>query len=329
MPDAPWTGGFQPGADRFAVDGDHTLALAVGSPIISFPFDSDSTAPDIPTVTLVTTPDNPSGFKYVLEYPYNVSELSHISYENFIIEQDFTIAADHFSPLLLNTPYDRWSYAPDYAGILDLERAILVSESQPQDVGNGVVMWRRTYATVPKSRSSYEDITFSFPGIAPTIVGTPTFDTSTLIPTVGVMPVTLNNGSQSYQVDVYCRVQHDFFLVPVGTFAIWSGPDNRFDPAYQIPQFRVFFGRYINETNQVVSSDWVGAFDFANIDGTAETAPALTSVPPPNTGDGSPGDYGIGYNQMVGAAEICVRASVFRPWRGNIMERITYFTVAK
>src|SRR5580698_10015640 len=104
--DAPYTGGFSPGDNQFAVDGVFTQTDPCGPPKISFPLKGDSVFSSQDVLYLEN-----SGDAYVTfplgEYP-NLSPWSP-SQSAFIIEQEFMVAEQAYVPLALNTPYnDEW-----------------------------------------------------------------------------------------------------------------------------------------------------------------------------------------------------------------------------
>lgn len=328
---SPYSGGQFPGQVIFAVDGDHTVAAAIGPPKISFPFEGDSHAPNVYQVVRVLA-TNQSGYKYAFEYLG--ANQDNVCGENFIIEQDFQVAADFFSPLPLNTPYDQFSYAPDYQGNLILALAILVGESPTSEAGAGLVRFTRTYSVIPWPRSTYESHNFSFPATAPVSVGVPNaFDINQL--PVGFDVTILLGGSRQIDTEIVVRVERSFFVLSNGG----GGFPAPFSPEFNDPtspwfiyrKFRVFYGTFVNEVGQVFGRDW--EISFENVDGSAfdPTTQPHNTIPPLITGDaGNDADSGEGYLNMIAAgAEICVRESQIRPWRGNIYEKITLWAAAQ
>lgn len=327
MPDnAPLTGGSAPGADRYYVDGDQTVARPCGPPVITFPFEGDSFNSAANVITLQPA-TNPTGYKYVALPP--AADQEHVCGESFVIEQDFQIAADFFEPLALNSFYSMSESAPDYQGTLLLFDAVLVHESSPKDVDGGMVRWTRTYAVVPPTRNTYDAFQFTFPGYAPTIVGSPKVDLPFLH--LPAMAVELNDGAIPRTVDVVARCEHRFFLVPNGNDSGSITPDQNDQDSmfYVVPQFKVFYRNRYNEMPNAYDFDWVNnvVIGFQDLSGADSDAPAKNTIPP-KTSDNpvNDDDSGVGFLDMIQPGnEVCVKASQFRQWRGNIWEKITLF----
>ena len=68
----------------------------------------------------------------------------------FIEEQRYIIAKSSFARLALNTAHP--SIASCY----------LVAETDPQNIGGGLVEWTRRYATIPATRNEYETYAYTF-----------------------------------------------------------------------------------------------------------------------------------------------------------------------
>ncbi len=307
---APWTGGQSPGAQRFSVDGDHTIAGPDAQPRISFPFDGDSHAPTVDCVTFV--PSVPNGTQGIYgTLPPDPAQTNACG-DTFIIEQEFTIAGDYFEPLAMNTPYDA-SYAPDYVGNIDLNLAILVAESPTTDIGNGIVRWTRTYAVIPPPRNDYETMPFTFPGIANTLNWQNDEDFTGF--------VELSDGRPPIAKTVAVRVQHDFFVIPDGgAFSPDFGDPS--SPFYIIPEF-IVFGNFTWQQMQTVADAYENAAgDWTGLNGDPASAPFNETSPPKSS------DVITGYLDMIGL-EICVKQSEIRRWRGNIYERTTVFAMAQ
>lgn len=324
---SPYSGGNFPGSQVFAVDGDHTVAQPIGVPRISFPFEGDSHAPSVNQVVL-TEASNQSGFKYDIQYLGGGE--SNFNRQSFIIEQDFQVAADFFSPLYLNTLYDTVSYAPNYVGSLFLAVAVLVGESPTQEIGNGMVRWTRTYASIPWPRNSYESHTFTFPATAPASIGIPAH----VLDLPGFDNQVLLGGSHEFTTDVVVRVERQYFMLNnTGAVPDTFSPDI-FDPSspfYIQRKFHVFYGTLINEVGSVFASDFKVNFENVNNTPFNTASQPSNTIPPLLTADaGNDADSGVGYVNMIAAgAEICVRESQFRPWRGNIYEKITLWSRAQ
>lgn len=331
MADAPYSGGFATG-DRFAVDGDFTVPSPIGEPRISYPFEGDSHAPSAKIAVLVQG-NNPSGYKYQIQEQVDDG---NFSVEAFVIEQDFQVAADFYGGIKLNTAYDVDSYAPDYAGSLNLALAVLVNESPTINEGNGLVKWTRTYATVPPTRNSYESYHFTFPGIGPTVVADPVDIVLVDLFPDGTLPQ-LSNGGPPVTTDVVARVEKKFFLLDSGggsPIPFSPNPDDINSDFYIVPKFQVFFGTFFNEVTACADADLISLMTFKKVsDGSDAADIAQNTIPPANSdGVGNDGDSGDSYNDMlatVGGCEICVKQSIFRQWRGNIYERTTLYALAQ
>ena len=70
-----------------------------------------------------------------------------------LIEQDFMIAFSSFAALALGTAHPT------------IGSTYLVSESPLQDMGGGIALWTRNYATVPAARDEFETFNYKFPGL--------------------------------------------------------------------------------------------------------------------------------------------------------------------
>jgi len=165
--DAPYTGGFSPGDNQFAVDGDFTSCDPCGPPKISFPLKGDSVFSSQDVLFYATGNEDyvtiPLG-----EYP-NLSPWSP-SQAAFIIEQDFMVAEANYIPLALNTSYDGdwaigWqSVTSTNYPLPNLTDAILIEEGPLEDMGQGIVKFTRRFATIPPTRNDVEQFVYTFPG---------------------------------------------------------------------------------------------------------------------------------------------------------------------
>ncbi len=108
-------------------------------------------------------------------------------------------------------------------------------------------------------------------------------------------------------------------------------PADRNSSLYQIRPFRVFYGAFVNEVPTIFDHNLLADAEIKNMDGTDGAAPAANTIPPLTaTAAGNDADSGESYATMLtNAVDICVRASTFERWRGNIWRRITYFTRAR
>lgn len=325
-----YTGGSFIGNRLFYVDGDHSIVRPVGTPLVSYPFEGDSHAPGLLTAALVAA-TNPTGFKYALQGP-DLSQ-NNSQHQSFVLEQRFRVAFDFYSPLPLDTPYDIPAYWSTYQGILALSQLILVNESPLSPVDGGFVEWTRTYAVIPKPRNSYESFTFQFPGISPAIIGLNNNDDLKNIPALSLF---YDQGAPINR-DIVCRVERKFFLVHGGNAPLAFSPnyDDPASPFYVVQKFAPFFGNLYNEQQYVFDNDMMGLVDFKDLGGLAKPAPMRNTIPPKSESGANTGDSGIPYlnftdpfQGLIGNAEICVKASQFRPWRGNIMEKTTLYSTA-
>lgn len=120
---------------------------------------------------------------------------------NYVIEQDYVVNADSFSPLALNTPHPT---KPSYK---------LVMETQPQDVGSGAVRFTRTYAQVPSQHDVWTTTAYNFIGFwgyrIPIISANVGFTTYTYAAGVPV-------GRERFMERANMRLQHDYFLIGAG-----------------------------------------------------------------------------------------------------------------
>ncbi len=297
-----------------------------GQARITFPFEGDSHAPTVQIAWLVHA-TNVTARKYQLFDPDPIQTNS--CGDSFIIEQDFQQFKDFFSPLPIGTLYN-FAFWPDYAGTLPIGTAMLISESPTQDLGAGQVRWTRTYATLPLPRNTYESFVFTFPGLFPTVAAQTTDQLIAQIES-GVV----SDGSPSVTAEIIARVEHIFFhLDPGGSYSPNYTDPSRTD--YIVPQFRVFYNTFSNEQPNCYGSSYTGNLTFTKTsDGSPGTRPMKNTIPPVNDTDNE-GDSGIPYanpanpaGALLGTAEICVKQSIIRPWRGNIYEKITLFALAQ
>lgn len=193
---APYTGGSasDPAAKLFHVDGDFTQADPCGPPIISTPFKGDSIPGGKAAAMLVSTA---TGLTYQ-EVPYGTYPIVTTSAANqtaIIIEQEFMVAQAYHSPMPLNTPYNpAWAigWLNTYAS---LESCVLVEEGPLEDVGGGIVKFKRRFANVPQSRNEWESFNYTFPAFT----------------------TTLGKTRQAFNLTYRSRVQFDYILVGTGT----------------------------------------------------------------------------------------------------------------
>lgn len=309
-------------AQTFYRDGNLSSAAPCGQARISFPFEGDSHAP-VNQIAWLVNGTNPTGLKYQL-FPPDPNQ-TNSNESAFILEQDFQQSKDSFSPLPIGTPYDNLTFWPDYAGTLNLLDLVLISESPTTDLTGAQVQWTRTYATIPPPRNTYENFAFTFPGVQPSKLGIQTNTDLANVPGLG----NLFSSGGPIQTEVLARVEHIYFQLIPGSYS-----PNYVDPSqadYIIPTFRVFFNEFYNEQSYLFNSDRQNNTDWINVaDGTTTTAPSKNTIPPASDAVGNDADSGLPYiGGLLHVAEICVKQSVIRPWRGNIYEKITLFALAQ
>jgi hypothetical protein len=309
-PDAPLTGGFSPGGNQFAVDGDFSQFDPCWPPKISFPMKGDSVfskndililgASDYAPIAVGTFPNL---------QPWSSNQRA------MMIEQDFMVALEYYQPMPLNTPYnDAWGIG--WQGQLtngqpteDLSDCVLVEIGETEDMGQGIVKVKLRFANVPPTRNEMESFTYTFPG--------------------------LDNGRNSFTQTVQSRLQYDYFvfddfdilstpLFPEGTRLSGSTglyPPNLILPAqryYTAAVFAISFNNFLDISQAELTNvdeegnpgtipsadDWIGWITNTQ-DGDSK---------PPKTSNGLP-------------PEIIAESSTMRRWFGNIWERRTRFVL--
>jgi len=292
---APYSGGFSPGAQLHSVDGDFTQCDPCGPPEISYPFKGDS-FPGLKSIVLLD-----SSFVYqviALGTGYNVQPFR--SNQSFIvIEQEFMVAEQYYIPMRLNTPY--WlGWSVGWTGYLGLlTNCFLVEEGPLVHVGGGIVVIKRKFASLPDTRNEYESYAYSFPA--------------------------LNNGTNNrfgLNRIVPSRVQYDYFVFD--DLNILSIP--LFNPS------SAMLGRRLNATTGLFPNGIIleeqhyykngGASlnmqvdpDQPLVDGASPTNPSYTEY----------------MSWVSGGHEIVAETSIFGPgaWMGNIYQRKTRFIVPR
>lgn len=191
---------------------------------------------------------------------------------NYLLSQEFMQAQLSFATLALNTAH------PDYTDY------VLVSETEKQPVGGGMVRWMRNYAKVPDS--------YSEPGgnIAYHFIG--------LEGIVGAIGVTSVTGRERFSRNVLVKITRDFFLVGTG------GTHATFQAIPKIAATRYYYG----------------ATPFLDIDYLANAPPFLQASTPSRTqyeamitADAAGED----------SFSIVTEDSVVMRWQGNIYVRET------
>lgn len=209
---------------------------------------------------------------------------------SFYTEQEWIQDASAFKPLKLNTidPTESLCY--------------LVRETDPQDIGGGLVKWQRVYSRIPATRSEYETISYTFPGYMAKL------ETAFQSP-FGVLTAALpfvnpdDPGRVPLARKVTCRVQYDYFLV---------GFNGAYPTASLIPtsegQRFVFGAEWPTNPGQdlpdrILYHSSIAAYSSP----TVEEWRAL----------------------VLSGTEVVAEDSEVRRWRGNIFERSTRYLVAQ
>jgi hypothetical protein len=322
-----YTGGSNPGGQLFYVDGDFTTAAPSGPPSITTPFIGDTIVSSSDIILLASAPGPTSRRDYVnvpVGTGYNQQPL-FANQSTILIEQEFIVAQAYYVPQVLNSPYDvSWSlgWQNTYA---NLEDSILVEEGPLEDIGAGLVKFKRTYSILPPTRSVPETFAYQFPGMT--------------------IPDYLGGGYRSnFSKLVASRVQEDFFL--------WDAVDTA-------TQFSLFpFGPRLNQQTGMNPTGLIIPEQKYYISNDSSIDPVSLNMflDPPVLSDPDPGYPGDGklsgttptasqYTAYVGygdtndargyyftsnqqAAEIVAEPSCLEQWKGNIYRRRTRFVVA-
>ena len=308
-----YSGGPNVGDNVFYVDGDFRFTQPCGPPRISHPFVGDSASGGRQVVHLAPDAGSPLGYNWFpvpLGVAPNIQSVA-INQTNFIIEQDFVVAAGWYVPLPLNTPYDPslsagWNLGGDNP-FQNLARAVLVSEGPLEDIGAGLVRFRRVYSTVPNIRNVFEQFTYNFIGYAPT------FFTS-----AASQWGSLSDGRPRFPFAVKSRLQFDYFIIDPGALSGYVEAVNSVDEI-QLLLAQAYL--YINGFQGVDV-----LFDESQAPESGDFAGAGITLPSPNQTTPSLTQY---LDWVDNGYELVAEASVLRPWLGNIYERITRFVVAQ
>jgi hypothetical protein len=322
IPNAPYTGGASPGAQLFFVDGDWSRIEPCGPPIISTPFTGDTILANNDIVLLS------SAGQYVLVplgEGYNLQP-AVANQATIVIEQEFMCALAAYVPTPLNSSYNTvWSigWQGNYS---DLGSCVLVEESALEDVGGGMVKFKRTYATIPFTRSEPESYPYQFPGLG------------------------YSNGKYrpSFVRPVNSRVQYDFFLydfdnIATGFAVFPNGPvlnqQTGMNPVGLILPEQRYYGysadNYVNPDGSIGSESAVANNIFLPSGAQLQNP---SDPNDPNTGSIPPtyqylewvqgNDSGDNFTSNGLPAEIVAETSVLVKWKGNIYMRKTRFVVA-
>jgi hypothetical protein len=324
---APYYGGYAPGNQLFAVDGDFTICEPCSLPEISYPLKGDSILstsdivifyPEVPQYSLVSLGTFPN------IAPWSANQVAAI------LEQEFVVAFSAYIPTRLNTQYNP-AYAlgsiyaqeswkgqfGDSVGTFSLDEFILVEEGELRDIGAGLCRFKAKWAILPPTRSEIEQYGATFPGLS-------------------------TNGTVSrpqYTRNVMSRIQYDYFVFddwdilsqsPYGYFALFTDSD---------------YGRRLNSATGLYPNGLIlpvmQYFASSNI----ETAYGnFIGIPTETLTDGDPSDptsatvpqateylqWATGLSTNDGTpAEIVIESSTFTRWMGNIWERRTRFVQAQ
>lgn len=185
---APLTGGYSPGADRYAVSGDHSFATPTTPPIVTNIFRGDSTV-NTSDIVLLDNVDTMSYVRVPLNTGANVQPYA-ANQSAIVFEQEFSVAQEHYIPLPLNTPYwIGWSIGWQNTYV-NLAECFLVEETTLIPLGAGISRFTRKFANLPPSRNVPGSWNHTFPA--------------------------LDYGASSIRFPlqriVNSRVQHDFYL---------------------------------------------------------------------------------------------------------------------
>lgn len=286
---APLTGGFDPGGQRFAVDGDFSVVTAVSAPRITFPFDGDSVFSDRNIVYL----DSGSYQQFALGVYPNLQPWS-ANQTAMILEQDFVVAEQYFLASHLNSLYNP-IFAIGWTGEFDdglamagLGGLILVKEGNPEPIGAGLVAFTARWASIPQTRNRLEQFAYNFIGFA---------------------------NRARFSKCVNSRLQFDYFVFD--DYNVLGTP--LFTPGGGGVRLNASTGLYpdgliLNEQRYFLLTDnYADQDELFDFDGTDGTVP-------------SESEYKV---FIGSGAEIVVESSTLSQWMGNIYERRTRFVLAQ
>ena len=313
---APYIGGFSPGAQLFAVDGDFTNCQPEGIPEISYPFKGDSILSQNDIV--IFHPDVPAFANVRLGiwtnfHPWNANQ------QSAVLEQDFVVAQSAYIPMRLNTPYDpAWAIAwkgkfGDGASTVDLGQFFLVEEGELKDIGGGICKLHRKFATLPYTRCEIEQFAYTFIGIDQGQIQRP-----------------------QYTQNVQSRIQYDYFIFDDYGVLAANGIDfdnfNNGGPLLDastglypngliLPVMQYFANSNISTSYGIYVGTPIDILtDGDPTDPTTATLPSATDYL----------GYCTGLNTSNGqAAELVAESSTMTRWMGNIFERRTRFVLAQ
>lgn len=294
MFDAPLSGGFSPGARRYAVDGNFDNAWPCAAPEVYCPFDGDS-GPSVYPIVLLDRSIAPPDFALVnIGTGFNIQPLNP-NQSAIVIEQEFMVAAEANYQLPLNTLYDpAWSVGWGNA-YQNLENCFLVEESALVPIGGGIARFKRKFANLPANRNDYESYSATFPALD---YGSDT------------------NKRFGFSRIVNSRIFREFFvfddldLLPLALYP--AGHRINTGTASSYPVMWEQFQGFAADANAVAN--------YQLLDPDAALAD--------DTGSGATHPSYSTYKGWQGAAEIVAESSCFQRWLGNIFVRKTRFVLA-
>ena len=298
---APYTGGFRPGAEVFAIDGDFSYATPVSLPEISCPFKGDSFG-DINSIVLLGSDGVyttvPAGTGYNLQgFSANQSAI--------VLTQEFIVAQQWHVPMPLNAPYNP-IWATGWMGTyVNFNSLFLVQEGPLENAGVGICKFRRTFANLPPTRNVFESFNYQFPAYV----------------------IDANTQRNGFSRTVLSRVQYDYFVYDFNNLlngiALFQSNGGRrlnsstgLNPTGLIlPEMRYFIPTPDSASYPayVTNSFLENGAPLTN-DSTALTNPSATFY----------------FECVQNGDELVAESSSFGPgpWMGNIYERKTRFVTA-
>lgn len=340
MDNAPYTGGSAPGADLFYVDGDFSQPWPCAAPVVSTPFIGDTVLATADIVILDQDPASSTYQTYINVPVGNAPNIQPTSYNqnDIIIEQEFMVAQAYYQPAQLNSPYNEdWSNGwgeispsnADPAVYQLLGNCLLVEEGPLNDLGGGICKFKRTYASIPQTRSMMESYVAQFPGI--------------------IFSSDINDFRNSIARTVNSRVQLDYYIwdpyglvpsIPIFPEGPRLDQVTGLNPTNLLLREMTYFlaaPNAVSDSKTLSFNDGGGLFDWNNTFFTDLVNPNLSTTPCASqwismmTGEfqANPSDVDSGFTTSNGQpAEFVVEASQWEQWRGNIYRRKTRFVTA-
>ena len=331
---APYTGGYAPGNQLFAVDGDFTKCDPCTLPEISYPIKGDSVVSTSDIVIFYPNIAVPAYNTVQLGIAPNIAPFS-ANQQAAILEQDFIVAFSAYIPLRLNYVYNpAWAlgsiYAsaawvgafPDGFATFNLDEFVLVEEGELRDIGAGLCRIKRKFAILPPTRSEFEQYAATFPGI----------QNSSGITSIN---------RPSFTRNVLSRIQYDYFIADdweilstskYAYFAIFNGGNDfgrRLDLSTGMYPDGLLLQvmQYFASSNIIsASGSYVGVTGDVPLTDGDPTDPTTATVPQAAQYLG----WCTGTNTSNGLpAEIVIESSTLTRYMGNIWERRTRFVKAQ